>query len=530
MAVSSDQDQTPTRSKSRRGRRGRGAGPASRSARQEKPAKAGMVGGKYQPLSETEVDQINQAIRYILGHVGLAEAPPMMIDIVTARGGVVTDDGRLTFPKQLFDEAITGLNRNFTLHGQTLGHELILSGKRVHVGSGGAAPQVVDLETGRYRDSTLRDLYDAARLVDTLEHIHFFSRSLVARDMLDDLLLDVNTAYACLAGTAKHICTSITLPEHVPLIAEMCFTIAGSPEAFIERPFISLNINHIVPPMRFHPESCEVMAKAVKLGIPVHANVFGQVGASSPVTLAGSVVQNLAEALAGMIFAWLVNPEAKVILGSRPMITDLRTGAMSGGSGEQALVMAATTQMAQYYDLPNTCIAGATDSKIPDAQSGYEKSLTVALAAQAGSNMITQACGMQASLMGVAFESYVLDNDMLGSIMRSISPFEVNETTLATEIIGDIVRGEGHFLGHPETLKRMQTDFLYPDLADRRSPREWEEDGAKDMRERAKTKAQNILATHFPNHISEEIDERLRVRFDIQLPKSAMEGSVPLLP
>ena len=493
------------------------------------PSTRGLEGGRFQPLTTSQLQQIDTAIRKVLADTGFAEAPPIVVETVMAGGGKMSNDGRLTIPSALLDEFLAGCQRSFTLYGQMPGHELLLSGVHVHVGSGGAAPQVIDLETGLYRGSTLRDLYDAARMVDALEHLHFFSRSLVARDMPTALLLDVNTAYACLAGTAKHVCTSITLPEHVPQIAEMCFAIAGSQEAFAERPFLSLNINHVVPPMRLHQESCEVMAEAARLGIPVHANAFGQLGASSPVTLVGSVVQNVAEAMAGMIFAWLINPKTKAILGSRPMITDLRTGAMSGGSGEQALLMAATVQMARYYDLPNTCIAGATDAKMADAQSGYEKSLTVTLAAQAGSNMITQACGMQASLMGVAMESYVIDNDMLGAILRSISPIEVNATTLATQMIDDVVRGEGHFLGHPETYQRMQSDFLYPALADRRPPQDWEADGAKEIRKRAKERTYEILSTHFPSHIPLEIDQLLRETYDIRLPLDSMKLQVEKL-
>ena len=161
---------------------------------------------------------------------------------------------------------------------------------------------------GRYRESTLGDLYDAARLVDSLEHLHFFSRSLVARDMPDLHSLDINTAYACLAGTSKHVFTSASLAAHVGEIADICFTIAGSREAFLQRPFLSLNINPPVPPMRFDADSCEVLAEAARLGIPVHSNTFGQMGASSPVTIAGTVAQTIAETLSGMIFAWLVNP------------------------------------------------------------------------------------------------------------------------------------------------------------------------------------------------------------------------------
>lgn len=508
-------------SSARRGRRARSAERALPSGGLSNPAARGTEGGSLAPLSQSQLAEIDIAVREVLSTIGMSEVPDHVVEAVCARGGVFADE-RLTFPTALIDEALAGFQRGFTLHGQVQGHEMQMSGKRVHMGSGGAAPMMIDLETGRYRESNLRDLYDAARLVDALEHIHFFSRSVVARDMETDALLDVNTAYASLAGTSKHVFTSANAAAHVRMIAEMCYAIAGSDEAFIARPFLSLNVNHVVSPLRFSSEACEAMAEAVRLGIPVHANTFGQLGASTPVTLAGSVMQTSAETLAGMIFAWAVNPAAKITFGARPMITDLRTGAMTGGSGEQALLMAATTQMAQYYDLPNTCIAGATDSKIADAQSGYEKSLSVSMAAQAGSNAITQACGMQASLMGCAFESYVIDNDMLGGIMRSLGPVEVTAETLSTALIAETVKGDGHYLGHPDTLGRMQSDFLYPKIADRRSFVEWEESGAKDVRQTARDVARQILASHHPTHISQEIDQALRDKFDIRLQKNVL--------
>ncbi len=511
------------RARARRGRKTRAEARAAQGGG-DLPVRPGLSGGRYSPLAERDLATLDGAVREVLMTVGLSEAPARAMALVIAAGGQVTDDGRLTFSAALIERALAGLSRNITLHGQKPGHELRLSGRRVHVGSGGAAPSVVDLERGRYRPSTLRDLYDAARMVDALENIHFFSRSLVARDMPDLLSLDVNTAYASLAGTAKHVCSSISLPEHVDAVAELCFTLAGSRDAFVERPFLSLNINHVTPPLRFAGDACEVLAEAALLGIPVHVNTFGQLGASSPVTIAGSLVQTVAETLAGMILAWLVNPEVKAIFGAKPMITDLRSGAMSGGGGEQALLMAAATQMAQYYDLPNCTIAGATDSKIADAQSGYEKSLSITLAAQAGSNLITQACGMQASLMGCAFESYVIDNDMLGCILRSIGPVEVSEATLSSQAIGEVVRGEGHYLGRAETLDRMETDFLYPALADRRSPEAWEADGARDIREEARIRAREILGSHFPRHIGREQDLMLRSNHDIRLGQEEMRA------
>ena len=511
----------PTSSSTRKSKRRR-----QRSAMEKPTTKLaslyGVTSNQAGPIRHADVALIDRSVRHILQRVGMSDAPDFVVQTVEAAGGKLGADGRLTFPEKLIADALQGLTKGFTLHGQEPGHELHLTSKRVHVGTGGAAPSIYDLETECYRDATLKDLYDAARIVDTLDNIHFFSRSMVARDMPDMRALDINTAYASIAGTTKHVCTSISMPEHVNDIAELCFMVAGSKEKFIEKPFLSVLVNHVVSPLRFHTESCGVMLEAVKHDMPVHANTFGQMGASSPVTIAGCVAQTVAETLAGMIFAWLINPLAKVIFGTRPMITDLRTGAVTGGSGEQAKLMAATAQMADYYNLPSSTIAGATDSKIADAQSGYEKCLTVSVAANAGSNMITQACGMQAMLMGVALESYVIDNDMLGGILRSIDGIEVNDTTLALPDIDEVVHGEGHFLGQQETLHRMHSDFLYPQIADRRTIDEWEADGSPNIRDVAIEKTNAILADHFPDHIDVEVDKALREKFDIQLPRSAM--------
>lgn len=259
---------------------------------------------------------------------------------------------------------------------------------------------------------------------------------------------------------------------------------------------------------RFHRAEGRGTAVASRLGIPVHVNTFSQVGASCPVTAEAALTQVVAETLAGVVLAWAANRKAKVIFGPRTMVTDLRTGAMSGGSGEQALFTAAAVQMSRFYDLPHSTIAGATDSKIADAQSGYEKALTVALAAHAGSNMITQASGMQGSLMACSFESFVIDNDMLGAILRSLAPAESIDEVSIKEQIKSVVFGEGHYLASAETRQRMKSDFLYPRIADRRSHSEWEKDGSMDIRMRAGKVAKDLLKDHWPTHISEQADRK----------------------
>ena len=512
---------------------------AGRAARRRRPAKpqpdvarslsnARIIGrgGMLNPLDDSAVSLIHNAALTLLSKTGMANPPTAAIALVEAAGGQLDARQRLLFPEKLVMAAIDAMARDVTLYGRRGDTDLRLSENRVHVGTGGASPMVYDSQLLGYRESKLQDIYDAARLVDTLHHIHFFSRPLVARDMAEARLLDVNTAYACLAGTQKHVFVSASTASNVRDIASLCYKIAGSPAAFRERPFLSLNVNHVVPPLRFDEAAIEVMIEAVRCGIPVMVNTFGQLGASSPVTIAGCVAQTMAETLAGMIIAWLVDPAATAVFGPRPMVTDLRTGAMAGGSGEQAALTAASLQMARHYRLPSSTIAGATDSKIADAQSGYEKCITVSQTVQAGANIITQACGAQAGLMGMSFESLVIDNDMLGCILRSTAAIEISPEIVSADAIDAVATGVGHFLGEADTYARMHSDFLYPALADRSSIEVWETAGSPDIRDKAAAWVDAVLHSHYPFYIDPLIDAEIRATLPIKLDRPQDDGGV----
>lgn len=512
-------NKTGTTPRRRSGRRNRTANPQQCIL----PERKAPVGGRLKPLSNDALGRVHSASLDILDQIGISDAPQEMVEAIQARGGTLDVDGRLLFPRALIAEALKKFHRGFHLFGRAPGQDLNMTDARIHAGSGGASPNIVDTLDGSYRASTLCDLYDAARIVDTLDHVQFFSRSMIAGDMESDRVLDVNTTFASLAGTSKHVMVSASHPEHVDDIAQICYSIAGSEQAFREKPFLSLNINHVVPPLRFDTEACKVMATAVKAGLPVMVNTFGQMGASSPVTMAGCLAQTNAETLAGMVFAWTLDPGVRAIYGARPMVTDLRSGGMAGGSGEQAILTAAATQIARYYNLANSTIAGATDSKLADAQSGYEKALSVTLAAQAGANLITQAAGTQAGLMATSLEAYVIDNDMLGAVLQSANLIEVSDATLSTEVIAETVRGEGHFLGHEDTYARMKSDFIYPAHADRQAPGGWLANGKPNINSSARSTVENILKKHFPRHISPKVEQDLRARFDIRLPAKRMQ-------
>ena len=470
----------------------------------------------FSPIETSNVKKLADAAIKILTEIGMSDAPEELCKLVLEHGGKL-EGNRLIYPPDLIKNAIEQHQRIVLLAGQTIENDLYVGGSYVYAGTGGAAPNLQNPKTNEYVPSKLKDLYHAARLADNLTNISFFSRSLVAGDIEDPLEFDLSTAAASLAGTSKHVMVQAAHWSHVIAIAELCYKIAGGEESFRKRPFLSLHINHAVPPLRFDPTSIKVMMEAVKLGIPVHCNVFGQLGASSPVTIAGSVSQTLAENLAGLVSVYILDPDAASIAGPRPMITDLRTGGMAGGAPEQLMATAAAVQVMRYWKVPCSVIAGATDSKLVDFQSGYEKALTINSAVQTGANLITQAAGSQASLMAVNYGAMVADNELIGILFRSNIIPEISDETLMHDSIKEVVNNEGHYLGHPETYARMKSDFYYPEIAERKSIEEWANSEKLDMGKRAEAEALEILKNYWPNHLPTKIVDELNNQFLLDL-------------
>ncbi len=505
------------------GRAARKALRAAPLAEEDKAVRPGMLGGRFEPLAPSQVHQINEAVMDVLENLGLSQAIPSCIELVTKAGGKYTAEGRLTFPRSLVEDTIADACRNYVLCGRDPKHDLELSGSKVYFGTAGAAVHVVDLQTREYQESTLADLYNIARIVDQMEHIHFFQRPIVCRDLEVPLEMDLNTCYACISGTSKHVGTSWVLPEHFEKTMEMLHIVAGGEDKWRARPFVSSSSCFVVPPMRFAEDACEVLEHTVRAGMPILLLAAGQAGATSPASLAGSVVQEVAETLAGLVYVNLIKKGHPAILGIWPFVSDLRTGAMSGGSGEQAILMAACGQMGRYYDLPTGIAAGMADSKIPDAQSGFEKGYTTSLAGHSGANLVYESAGMQASLLGVSLEGFVIDNDMLGAVNRSVRGIEINEESMSVEVMRDVcVHGPKHYLGHDQTMNLMQKDYVYPQVGDRTSPKEWAEQGSTDIVQKSKVVVNNILSSHFPDYIDDITDKKLREILPIRLPRESM--------
>ncbi|RMH49270.1 MAG: methyltransferase, partial [Alphaproteobacteria bacterium] len=391
-------------------------------------------------------------------------------------------------------------------------------GKRVHYGTAGAAVHLVDIETGTYRDSTLRDLHDAARIADRLDNIHFVQRPMVARDVADNYALDINTIYACCSGTTKHVGTSCTEPEYVDGAVELLHMIAGGEDAWRSRPFVSNSNCFVVPPLKFATESCRVMERCIAAGMPVLLLSAGQAGATAPAPIAGAIVQAVAECLAGVVYVNAIRPGHPAVFGTWPFVSDLRTGAMSGGSGEQALLTAGCAQMHHFYGLPGGAAAGIADAKLPDMQAGWEQAISNVLAGLAGLNLVYEAAGMHASLLGFSLESLILGDDLIGQCLRCVRGIEVDEDSVSVEAMREVcLGGPGHYLGHGQTLARMQTDYVYPALGDRSSPKEWEERGRPDLLRNAIRRKNEILSEPSAAAFDPALDREIRARFPIAL-------------
>jgi len=203
---------------------------------------------------------------------------------------------------------------------------------------------------------------------------------------------------------------------------------------------------------------------------------------------------------------------------------------MIGGAAELALMNAASAQMTSFYGLPVYSSSALTDSKVPDVQAGFEKGLTTAVVALAGAQYNHHAAGMLESMLTVAYEQYVIDDDINGQTMRLVRGLEVTDDSLSLDVIDDVCNGDpeqgsgGHYLDHPQTLALMNSEYYYPHTADRSTRDDWVAAGGLDMRERARQTALETLKRHFPEIVPATIDDQLRGEFNILLPREVMSA------
>ncbi|MGD8943485.1 MAG: trimethylamine methyltransferase family protein, partial [Desulfobacterales bacterium] len=329
----------------------------------------GLPGGHYQPLTREQVDNLHEAALSVLEKTGFSyEAGLDETIALVEEFGMQVDRGqsRIYFPRDKIMEQVNKAPHGVILYSRDGENDLHLEDDRVYLGTGGAAIKILDLETGEVRHTTLRDLYDLGRLVDQLDNIHFFLRPCIPKD-IPEALYDENVFYACLRATAKHIMAGVNDVDGFHKMLDIASRIAGNLENLKAQPFVSVIASFAISPMRLCTHSTRIMQEAARHQIPVALSCAPMAGVTSPITMAGTLVQTHAEQLAGIAICQMIHPGAPVLYGGIPGRANLWNLGYQGGSVECGMMNAAIHQLANHVKVPNYNSSGLTDAKIPDA-------------------------------------------------------------------------------------------------------------------------------------------------------------------
>jgi len=479
----------------------------------------GLQGGQYCPLSSEQIATMHEASLKILEKTGMSYEQGIedTVQLLEDNGAVIDRErNNINFPRDMIMEQVAKAPEKIVLYGQDPKNDLHLSENRVHLGTGGSAIKILDLETGRIRPTTLKDLYDVSRLVDQLDNIHFLVKPCVATDIaLEDY--NVNWFYTCLSASSKHVMSGVNDTKGLKDVIEMASMIAGGLEKLVEKPFISTIACFAISPLKLCTQSTRIMQEANRFCIPVALSSAPMAGSTSPLTMAGTLVQLHAEQLAGITICQLTRAGAPVLYGGIPGRANLNTMGYLGGAVECGMMNAAIHQLSNHIKVPNYNSAGLSDSKVPDAQAGYEKAFTSLLASMGGSNYIHHSAGMLESMLTIAHEQFVIDDEIIGNCSRVLKGIDVDAEHLALEVIDSVGPG-GNFMMASHTMTHLRSEYYNGNgVTDRKSREKWEEEGRMDTRQRARDIAGRLLAEPRPSYIPKEIDMAIRERFNILL-------------
>lgn len=476
-------------------------------------ARPGLTGGQYQPLNTEQIEQIHLASLDVLEHTGLQIENEEALALYR-RGGARIEGQRVYIAPGMVHAALEKVPHRVLLAGRDPDQDLVLECKRVYAGTGGSPTMVLDPGADRVRSATLQDLADLTRLADALVHCDFVVMPLSPTDV-SAKDAPINRFYTCVTHTTKHVMGGVGSVAGARQVIEMGTLIAGSLEALRERPFISAITSWMVSPLRLDTQVTDILIEWCKYGLPVALSSAPMAGSTSPVTLAGSLVQLNAEQLSGIVLTQLVQPGTPVLAGYIPGSADMRSGGYLGGTIEFGMMQAGAAQLAHFYGVPIYGSAGMTDAKLPDVQAGYEKMSTLLLSAMGGCNYIHHAIGMITNMNSTSLEQAVIDDEIVGMAMRVLRGIQVTPDSLAMEAIHRVGPG-GHYLMDPHTVKFMRSEFFYPDLADRQNRSAWEADGKPDTRKRAVARVEKLLQDHAAPGLPPDVDKAIRARFSLQ--------------
>jgi trimethylamine--corrinoid protein Co-methyltransferase len=458
-------------------------------------------------LSDDEIEQIHRGALSILWRTGVEVWEEQAFDILQ-KAGCPTDGKRIRIPSSLVEEAVRLAPKAFTLYGRDPNFKVTLEGRKIFYEPMIGRLNILDLETSVRRRTTLDDVEKLIRVADALEHYTLLHSGAIMPHIegIPDEVAHVYGYFASVKNSSKVIKGVVRGKQRAKDCIRMASVIAGGEEALRRYPNIFTTCN-VISPLEYMVEQTEGLIEYAKMGLPVDIASEPQCGATSPVTLAGTIVQQTAEILGMIVIAQLINPGTPVLMGTVAAAMDLRNGMIALGGVEAALINVAHAQMARFYQIPSRGTGSNTESKLLDMQAGYEKTITLLLPALAGINMIFYPGTMDHALT-VSLESLLIDHEICGMIDRIIKGVSVTEERIALDIIDKVGPG-GHFLNQKHTMKHLREEHFLPKLTDRDSHELWIEKGRKAIQERAREEVKRVLAEHEPLPLDADVEKEL---------------------
>lgn len=460
---------------------------------------------KLRLLSDSNVDDIHAASLMVLEKTGVLVKNNPALKLLHDAGCRI-DSNKAYIPGNLVEETIKKVPSSFKLHSREGEKVHEVGGDNVIYNPGSAAIFFIDRESRKMRRARAHDFKELVRLTDGLEYIYAQSTAMVPADVPEGIS-DLYRLYVILKNSTKPIITGAFTIEGLPYMKTLIETVVGGPDELRERPRAIFDCCPSSPLM-WSDVTCQNLLDCAEYGIPAEIIPAPQMGATSPVSIAGTIVEANAEFLSGVVISQLAEPGTPVVYGGSPSAFDMRYLTARLGAVESVMAVCASTQMGKHYGVPTQGYLGLSDSKIEDGQGGYESGMGILLAALSGVNIVSGP-GMQASENCQSLEKLVLDNELCGSAYRLLQGITVDEVSLATEVIFKVGPG-GHFLGERHTRENLRKERYMPsEVIDRLSPDAWEKDGSKDSAQRARERVGKILSEHTPTPLSASVEASL---------------------
>ncbi len=447
--------------------------------------------------SRDELDSIHYATLQILQDTGIKVMNAHALEVFHG-GGCAVDRfegyGIVRIPSYVVEECTFWTPRTIVYHGRNPADDYVAEPNRVGFTTFGGCINVIDPQTRRLRRATKQDCGDLSRLCDYLDEICVAERHVNSTDVPEGTI-SVHNLDAMASNTSKHIFLGADSARALQVMVDLAAASVGGMENFRKRPIFTANVCPISP-LTLPNNTCEVIMEAARLGVGVNVMPMALSGGTSSATLAGTLVTHNAEVLSAIVLAQLSQKGMPCTYASTSTILDLRFGTSAIGCPEYGMINASIAKLAQYYRLPSFVGGGASDSKLPDIQSGYEFTLSATLSALAGANIVFGSGALEQGLT-IDYAKIVMDAEMIRMIQIALKGIEITDEKLAMDVIHEVGHG-GAYITHEHSLRSMRSQSQTK-LFDRRSRNDWLElTQGKELRDQAYQTAIEILQRHQP--------------------------------